>query len=70
MVKKFIVDHTCTFDVMHQKHRQTTSKVIGECIKFKFQGTACVYKPKEIQFDINEQFSVKVSYAKACRARE
>ena len=70
VVKKFKADHTCTFDVVHHKHRQATSKVIGECIKSKFQGIARVYKPKEIQFDVNEQFAVKVSYAKAWRARE
>ncbi|KAK3200582.1 hypothetical protein Dsin_023997 [Dipteronia sinensis] len=69
-VRKYQPEHTCSLDTLHFDHRQTSSKLIGHCIKSKFEGTSQSYRPKDIIEDINKQCGMTFSYNKAWRARE
>lgn len=69
IIKMFDDVHTCSLEVMQREHKQASSRLIGQCIKAKYKGNPCVYKPKEIQHEIQQQFGVKISYYKAWKAR-
>ncbi|KAK0573575.1 hypothetical protein LWI29_034673 [Acer saccharum] len=69
-VRKYLPDHTCSLDALHFDHRQASSKLIGHCIKSKFEGTSQSYRPNDIIDDMKKQCGMTLGYNKAWRARE
>ncbi|TXG49057.1 hypothetical protein EZV62_024932 [Acer yangbiense] len=69
-VRKYLPDHTCSLDALHFDHRQASSKLIGHCIKSKFEGTSQSYRPNDIIDDMKKQCGMILGYNKAWRARE
>jgi hypothetical protein len=69
-VRKYSPDHTCSLDALHFDHRQASSKLIGHCIKSKFEGTSQSYRPNDIIDDMKKQCGMTLGYNKAWRARE
>ncbi|XP_038701808.1 uncharacterized protein LOC119998528 [Tripterygium wilfordii] len=63
-------NHKCSLDFIYRSHMQTSGKVIGECIKSKYNGVGRIYRPKDIIQDVRQEFDVNISYDKAWRARE
>ncbi|KAL5581810.1 hypothetical protein UlMin_014252 [Ulmus minor] len=70
MVTKFMKEHTCTVDYKREGHRQSTSWVIGDCLKNRYIALSRTFKPKDIVDDVRERFGVQITYNKAWRARE
>ncbi|XP_038699667.1 uncharacterized protein LOC119996960 [Tripterygium wilfordii] len=50
--------------------RQATGWVVGECIKSKYEGVSCIYRPNDIVKDFERVHGVSITYGKAWRARE
>ena len=69
-IRKYSPDHTCSLDTLHFDHRQASSKLIGHCIKSKFEGTSQSYRPNDIIDDVKKQCGMTLGYNKAWRARE
>ena len=70
-IKVFIKNHTCSqLTQCRPDHRQASSKYIGNHIKSKYQGIGRQYRPKDIQYDMEEELGIHISYDKAWRARE
>ncbi|TXG70652.1 hypothetical protein EZV62_005587 [Acer yangbiense] len=69
-IRKYSPDHTCSLDALHFDHRQASSKLIGHCIKSKFEGTSQCYRPNDIIDDVKKQCGMTLGYNKAWRARE
>ncbi|TXG48397.1 hypothetical protein EZV62_027691 [Acer yangbiense] len=69
-IRKYSPDHTCSLDALHFDHRQASSKLIGHCIKSKFERTSQCYRPNNIIDDIKKQCGMTLGYNKAWRARE
>ncbi|KAK3188651.1 hypothetical protein Dsin_028212 [Dipteronia sinensis] len=69
-VRKYQPEHTCSLNTLHFDHRQASSKLIGHCIKSKFEGASQSYRPNEIIEDMKKQCGMTFSYNKAWRARE
>ncbi|KAK0584741.1 hypothetical protein LWI29_017845 [Acer saccharum] len=69
-VRKYLPNHTCSLDAFHFDHRQASSKLIGHCIKSKFEGTSQSYRPNDIIDDMKKQCGMTLGYNKAWRARE
>ncbi|XP_038686652.1 protein FAR1-RELATED SEQUENCE 6-like [Tripterygium wilfordii] len=63
-------NHKCSLDFINRSHMQASGKVIGECIKSKYNGVGRIYRPKDIIQDVRQEFGVNISYDKAWRARE
>ncbi|XP_038682385.1 uncharacterized protein LOC119982870 isoform X2 [Tripterygium wilfordii] len=55
---------------VNRSHMQASGKVIGECIKSKYNGGGRIYRPKDKIQDVRQEFGVNISYDKAWRARE
>ncbi|KAK3194115.1 hypothetical protein Dsin_025425 [Dipteronia sinensis] len=53
-VRKYQSEHTCSLDTLHFDHRQASSKLIGHCIKSKFEGASQSYRPKDIIEDMKK----------------
>ncbi|XP_004306199.1 PREDICTED: uncharacterized protein LOC101293420 [Fragaria vesca subsp. vesca] len=80
-VRKFQNEHSCSLDILHHDHRQSSSSLIGQFVKSKFEGgTSRIYRPRDIIDDArvqlcvnmgsNIQLCVNMGYNKAWRARE
>ncbi|XP_038713386.1 uncharacterized protein LOC120007256 [Tripterygium wilfordii] len=69
-VTKFNDIHTCSLDYLNGDHRQASGKVIGDCIKGKYDGVGRSYRPKDIIQDVRTEFGVNITYDKAWRSRE
>ncbi|KAM6567513.1 hypothetical protein CsatA_026641 [Cannabis sativa] len=70
-VRKFNKARTClSNNVVVGSHRQATSTVVGDCIKTKLLDSENVYTPSDIVDDMNEDYSVSISYQKAWRAKQ
>ncbi|KAK0603393.1 hypothetical protein LWI29_004484 [Acer saccharum] len=69
-IRKYSPDHTCSLDALHFDHRQASSKLIGHCIKSKFEGTSQCYRPNDIIDDMKKHYGMTLGYNKALRARE
>ncbi|CAL9025821.1 unnamed protein product, partial [Prunus brigantina] len=70
MVKKYFTKHSCSLDAIHRHHRQTSSSLIGQFIKSKYDGVSRVHRPHDIMEDMRKDMGVSISYVKAWRARE
>ncbi|KAL5558050.1 hypothetical protein UlMin_034261 [Ulmus minor] len=69
MVTKFERVHTCVVDYNRERHRQATSRVIGDRLKNRYISTSTSFKPKDIMDDVREKFGVQISYSKVWKAR-
>ncbi|XP_038693783.1 uncharacterized protein LOC119991509 [Tripterygium wilfordii] len=50
--------------------RQATGWVVGECIKSKYEGVSCIYRPNDIVKDFERVHGFSITYGKAWGARE
>ncbi|XP_038683008.1 uncharacterized protein LOC119983395 [Tripterygium wilfordii] len=70
LVKKFNDTHTCSLEFVNHGHKQASGRVIGDCIRARYEGVGHVYRPKDIMQDIRREYGVNITYDKAWRARE
>ncbi|XP_038695537.1 uncharacterized protein LOC119992829 [Tripterygium wilfordii] len=70
LVKKFNDTHTCSLEFVNHGHKQASGRVIGDCIKAKYEGVGRVYRPKDIIQDMRREYEVNITYDKAWRAKE
>ncbi|XP_038680934.1 uncharacterized protein LOC119981866 [Tripterygium wilfordii] len=69
-VTKFNDIDICSLDYLNGSHRQASAKVIGDCIKGKYDGVGRSYRPKDIIQNVRIEFGVNITYDKAWRSRE
>lgn len=55
---------------IHFEHYQASSKLISDYIKLKYVRIAHKYKPKEIQFDLDKQVEISISYEMSWKVRK
>ena len=65
-VRKCNRNHTCSFEIILEDHRQAKSIVVSEMLKIKYKPIKRNYTPNYIIDD----FSVTMEYTKAWRSRE
>ena len=70
IVRRIDSSHVCQLDRLRDGHRQAKSRIIGKFIKNKFASASRLYRPKEIQADIREEFGVDLTYPTAWRSKE
>ncbi|PWA85098.1 transposase, MuDR, MULE transposase domain protein [Artemisia annua] len=62
--------HTCSKLTVNGNHSNATAKVLGHMLVPKMRDTTRVYKPKDIQLDMNLALNIDVSYKKAWRGKQ
>ncbi|PWA85581.1 transposase, MuDR, MULE transposase domain protein [Artemisia annua] len=62
--------HTCLKLTVNGNHSNATTKVLGHMLVPKMRDTTRVYKPKDIQLDMNLALNIDISYKKAWRGKQ
>ncbi|KAL2505597.1 Uncharacterized protein Adt_21218 [Abeliophyllum distichum] len=62
--------HSCSMDIILDDHRQSTSTLVGDCIKHKYTAAKTIYTPGDIINDMARTYGLTLSYGKAWRVRE
>ncbi|XP_038719964.1 uncharacterized protein LOC120012596 [Tripterygium wilfordii] len=70
LVKKFNDTYTCSLEFVNHGHKQASGRVIGDCIRARYEGVGRVYRPNDIIQDIRREYGINITYDKAWRARE
>ncbi|XP_038701913.1 uncharacterized protein LOC119998649 [Tripterygium wilfordii] len=70
VIKLYRDEHLSSSCFEFHEARQATGWVVGECIKSKYEGVSCIYKPNDIVKDFQRVHGVSITYGKAWRARE
>ncbi|XP_062085574.1 uncharacterized protein LOC133791670 [Humulus lupulus] len=70
IIRKYYWIYTCSLEIRFGDQHQTTSKLIGDCIKPNFLNIKTTTTPKDIRSDLNDRYGIKMNYMKAWRSRE
>ncbi|PWA62743.1 transposase, MuDR, MULE transposase domain protein [Artemisia annua] len=62
--------HTCSKITVNGNHSNATAKVLGHMLVSKTRDITRVYKPKDIQLDMNLALNIDISYKKAWRGKQ
>lgn len=61
--------HTCSKTTIGMYHRNATKNLLGHLLVPKFRDPNRIYKAKDIQNDINQEFNIDISYKQAWRSK-
>ena len=61
--------HTCLKTTIGMYHRNASKNLLGHLLVPKFRDPNRIYKAKDIQNDINQEFNIDISYKQAWRSK-
>ncbi|GMN58333.1 hypothetical protein TIFTF001_027435 [Ficus carica] len=66
VVERYNEVHSCSIEIVQGHHHQVKSWMIGECVKAKYVDlTNTSYRPREIMWDMHDEFGVSFNYLRA-----
>ncbi|XP_022893122.1 uncharacterized protein LOC111407708 [Olea europaea var. sylvestris] len=65
-IRKMCNGHTCSMNIVLGSHRQASSLIVSNCIKYKYTSSRTIYTPN----DMLNKYGVSMNYMKAWRSHK